>query len=466
MRSLPVRRMALKNKLIAELLQSLDLGAAVAEFDGLLEVARVETSAFSDLMSDRVDLVPGTKGSGKSALFRMIVEFLPGYLIGQRKVVVAHGVQAPGDPVFQAFSRQFTELTEEDFIDFWCIYLVSLAYEQFIKNDSFAPMLASAKSEITQFRGACSKASIPEIKAAKTLRDVLAWSLHVLATWKPALKYNLPNDAGELELDLLGNPKQRSTPDRPPNELPKYVSEIREALEEVLKKSDLSLWLMVDRLDEVFPRRSEIERRALRGLLRAMRLFTSNRLRVKIFLRDDMLDNLVKGGEGFTALTHVTARKADTLRWDNDQILAMLAKRFFSNKGICASLDGIEGNYEQRVVRWLIANQRLLALDPHVVYRIRCAFLHNGTGILGEEAHPQGRLTLLAPPVSGLHTAQVNRDGTRYGDVRLEVDDIVSCLYQAAGRWAQDRQGLLRESEANGKLLAISPNPVGTDMGA
>jgi hypothetical protein len=131
---------------------------------------------------------------------------------------------------------------------------------------------------------------------------------------------------------------------------------------------------------------------------------------------------------------------------------------------ICASLDGIEGNYEQRVVRWLKGNQRLLALDPHVVYRIRCAFLHNGTGILGEEAHPRGRLTLLAPPSGGLHTAQVHPDGTQYGDVRLEVDDIVSCLWQAAGRWAQERQRLLRESEANGKLLAISPNPAGVDV--
>ena len=48
----------------ARLLTSLDLGSGVAETDDLLEAARIETSVFDDLLRDRVDLVPGTKGSG------------------------------------------------------------------------------------------------------------------------------------------------------------------------------------------------------------------------------------------------------------------------------------------------------------------------------------------------------------------------------------------------------------------
>lgn len=92
--------MAHLNKDLLGLLQSLDLGYSIAEEDTLLEAARIETSAFNDLVNDRVDLIPGTKGSGKSALFRIFVDFMPLYLLSQRKVVVAHGVQAPGDPVF------------------------------------------------------------------------------------------------------------------------------------------------------------------------------------------------------------------------------------------------------------------------------------------------------------------------------------------------------------------------------
>src|ERR1035438_4117529 len=105
---------------LATMLSDLDLGSSVAATDNLLEAAQVETSVFSDLLADRVDLVPGTKGSGKSALYRIFVDFLPEYLIEQRKVVIAHGVQSHGDSVFHAFSDQFERLSEADFVDFWC----------------------------------------------------------------------------------------------------------------------------------------------------------------------------------------------------------------------------------------------------------------------------------------------------------------------------------------------------------
>jgi len=330
-----------KNSEVEPLLMGLDLGASVAESDNLLEVARIENSAFADLINDRVDLVPGTKGSGKSALFRIFVDFLPDYLLKQKKVVVAHGVQAPGDPVFHAFSDQFEKLSESEFVSFWCIYLVSLAHEQFVKGPRFAQLLRGASKEIDIFRHACERAKIPEIKGTKNLRSILEWSLHVLKTWRPKLTYRLPQDGGEVELDLFGTPAPEQLTQKGSNEdenLPKYLSDIKDALEAVLEKSQLSLWLMVDRLDEIFPRRSEVERKALRGLLRSMRYFASEQIRVKIFLRDDMFDQLVRGPEGFTALTHITARQADTLRWTPEQIMAMLVKRLCANEELAKYL--------------------------------------------------------------------------------------------------------------------------------
>lgn len=184
--------MIFKHQIAADLLQVLDLGSSIAEQDNLLETARVETSAFSDLLQDRVDLIPGTKGSGKSALFRIFVDFLPKRLLAQRKVVIAHGVQKHGDNVFQAFKEQFEELSEDDFVSFWCIYLTSLAHEQFIKGSLYQPFLKDARAEVAEFRNACARGKIPEIKAPKTLRDILAWTLHVLRSWAPRLTYKLP----------------------------------------------------------------------------------------------------------------------------------------------------------------------------------------------------------------------------------------------------------------------------------
>lgn len=199
-----------KNKVVSSNLQVLDLGSSVAESDTLLETTRIETSAFADLFNDRIDLVPGTKGSGKSALFRIFVDFLPNILLSQRKVVIAHGIQAPGDPVFHAFTERFKTLSEDEFVSFWCIYLVSLANEQFLKGARYQQYLKDATNEIDQFRRACARAKIPEIAAHKSLRDILEWTLHVLASWRPKVKYSPPGDIGDWELDLFGTKVPRN----------------------------------------------------------------------------------------------------------------------------------------------------------------------------------------------------------------------------------------------------------------
>ena len=292
--------MSHQNKDLSTLLRGVDLGYSIAEEDTLLEAARIETSAFTDLLNDRVDLIPGTKGSGKSALFRIFVDFLPNYLLEQRKVVVAHGIQALGDPVFHAFTDRFSKLSEEEFISFWCIYLVSLAHEHFIKGSRYHKLLSGADAEIQSFLVACTNAKIPEIQAKKSLRDILEWSLHVLTSWRPKLSYQPPGDVGELGFDLFGNLRSENADGEtlPNHSLPKYVNDIKQTLEAVLATSHLSLWLMIDRLDEIVPRRSDVERTALRGLLRAMRYFASANIRVKVFLRDDMLEQVVGTSDG------------------------------------------------------------------------------------------------------------------------------------------------------------------------
>lgn len=71
---------------LSKLLEHIDFGSSIAEKDELLETARVETSVFTDLLNDKVDLIPGTKGSGKSALYRIFVDFLAEHLLISRKL--------------------------------------------------------------------------------------------------------------------------------------------------------------------------------------------------------------------------------------------------------------------------------------------------------------------------------------------------------------------------------------------
>lgn len=222
-----------KKSTVLKLIRTLDLGSSIAESDDLLETSRVETSVFADLLNDKVDLVPGTKGSGKSALFRIFVDFLPQLLLDRNKVVVAHGVEKQGDSVFHAFKDDFDKLSEDEFVSFWCIYLVSLAHEQFIKGTLYKQYLNTASVEVENFKRACSRAKIPEIRAKKSLSEILAWTFTVLKGIRPKLTYKPPGEAGEFGVDLFGNLKenQSSPTEEADNVLPKYISDIKNSLE-------------------------------------------------------------------------------------------------------------------------------------------------------------------------------------------------------------------------------------------
>ncbi len=351
------------NSSLNQILENLDLGSGIAEEDNLLEATRLDTPVLADLLNDRVDLVPGNKGSGKSALYRIMVEFLPAMLLTNKKVVIAHGVSRHGDPIFSAFKEEFEQLSESDFVDFWCIYLISLAHEQFIKSEIYLDKLKVCEKEINEFRKACERAKIPEIKSQKSLIEILQWTLNSVRIVKGKLKYNLRT--GDTALTLFGD--SVSEKQVKSEQSITYAIGIKECLEKILRKCDLSMWLMVDRLDEIFPRRSELEGKALRGLLKTIRIFSSDEIRVKVFLRDDMLDNLVSGKEGFTALTHLTARKSDTLRWNEDQLLRLIVQR------LC--------NSEELVKNYNIDKERISSSKSYrekVFYELFPAKVHKG----------------------------------------------------------------------------------------
>jgi hypothetical protein len=109
---------------------------------------------------------------------------------------------------------------------------------------------------------------------------------------------------------------------------------------------------MIDRLDELFERRSKTEQKGLRGLLQTLRIFSNGRIRVKILLRDDILEHIVDK-QGFTALSHVTSRRSDTLRWSEEQILAMVTRRIFANETFLDTF-----NVDERILASSVEYQR------------------------------------------------------------------------------------------------------------
>jgi hypothetical protein len=119
-----------------------------------------------------------------------------------------------------------------------------------------------------------------------------------------------------------------------------FISEVQKRLAAFLKAAGIRIWLMLDRLDEVFPRRTNMEKVALRALLQTTKSFASPRVRLKVFLRDDILEYITER-DGFTGLTHVTARATQTLTWTKADLVHLIVSRVFASDAVakCFTVD-------------------------------------------------------------------------------------------------------------------------------
>jgi hypothetical protein len=107
-----------------EILSLLDFGSSVAEFDTELERYFVETEAFRRVIDDKIDIVSGDKGTGKTAIYRVLKKNYRIY--GQlSSVEIVDSFNLQGSPVFQRLVSG-VELSEGQYRTVWKAYIFSL----------------------------------------------------------------------------------------------------------------------------------------------------------------------------------------------------------------------------------------------------------------------------------------------------------------------------------------------------
>lgn len=335
------------------LLRDLDVGSPIAEDDNLVYECRVETSTFHGLLKDEIDIVRGTKGSGKTALFRLLTQYLASTLLQDERLAIVRGVEAVGDPIFLKYEEQFSQLSETAFENFWRVYFISLITSQVFNDPRIAILLKAASSEVTDFKRLVRKHGFPMQESKYSLQGLVAWVLTNIP--RPKRLEGGMSDTGTPQVALeFAEPRAGSLVSAG---APVFLAPIHDALLRVLNGANLRIWIMLDRLDEVFPRRSEMERTALRALLRCTQAFKDRRIRLKIFLRDDIFDS-VTDADGFVALTHIQSRCSDVLKWNREQILRLITNRIFSQQSL--------------LTRHFRVDRGQLEGDP--AYRLRCFY--------------------------------------------------------------------------------------------
>ena len=114
---LPGETLGAPVKRIRNLIGNLDLGKSVAEFDEALETYFIETNAFRELISDKIDIIAGDKGTGKTAIYRILHKKYP-TLPSLHATEVLAAFNPIGNPVFQKLGEHAVQ-EEGEYIRMW-----------------------------------------------------------------------------------------------------------------------------------------------------------------------------------------------------------------------------------------------------------------------------------------------------------------------------------------------------------
>ena len=113
---------------VVDVLKASTFGSRTAEEEqDKLELYFVETEQWRRVLSGEIDIVYGPKGSGKSAIYSLILKNAT-HLFDNNVIAVA-GERPKGAPAFSTIENDMPE-NETEFVNLWKIYILSLVGQQ------------------------------------------------------------------------------------------------------------------------------------------------------------------------------------------------------------------------------------------------------------------------------------------------------------------------------------------------
>lgn len=278
----------------------------------------VETDSWRRVKSGAVDVIYGPKGSGKSALYSLLVDHTAN--LSSDGVILISAENPRGAPAFRGLVSD-PPLSEREFENLWRAYFLSLCSEAL-------KQLAPEDTRVLRLDEVLASAGL--VKGESNLSNLLRRTLNYVKQWR------VTGAEGTIHVD-------------PATQMPSAVSgklifpehtsakpagsldpeESFELIQSVLDSLGKSLWIALDRLDVAFSDNEDLEESALRALFRVY-LELPQRVKLKIFLRTDIWQRITTAG--FREASHIT--KHLTIDWDHNSLLNMVIRRAIHNPSI------------------------------------------------------------------------------------------------------------------------------------
>jgi hypothetical protein len=310
-----------------ETLKQVKLGERVAENESSnLQDYFYETEQWRKIYDGEVDVVYGQKGTGKSALFSLLLQKESSLF--DKGILISSAENVRGDTVFSSL-KDDPPPTEQAFKTLWKLYILVLIARQLkeygIKNEH-AGELINTLEELS---------ILPKQKGLAALfSHARRFIDSFLSREASSVEYSIGLDQGGCPIKIsrkvdLANGKKEI----PLSEIP--INELLEVANKALIANNLKIWLLFDRLDVAFSQNRDLEYNALRALFKTyLDLLSNENIALKIFVRDDLWKKISSGG--FREASHIV--RTTTISWDFDGLLNLITRRFLNNQSILKHL--------------------------------------------------------------------------------------------------------------------------------
>jgi hypothetical protein len=321
--------------LVKDILQKLDLGNSVAEFDAALESYFVETQTFREVINDRGDIVAGDKGTGKTAMFR-ILQARASRLPQLDGIQIVPAFNPTGSSIFQRLTES-QPLDEPAYVALWKVYVLALVGNWILGREH------KRTESVARLDDLLTGSDLKSIDHTPTsiFGKIVEWIAKSLRTTKSAQIAFSFSESGAPVVTPKIDFSDAKAPDNPTVRVEDAFGVLNSALSDL----GLKVWVALDRLDEAFQGAPAAEVPALRALFRTyLDLMPFERARLKLFVRRDLFRKVTHGG--FVNLTHVNARKIE-IRWDEEDLKDLLFKRVRENREFLEDMDLLQAPNEE-----------------------------------------------------------------------------------------------------------------------
>lgn len=290
------------------LLKELNFGAVDSESEVNLDKIFVQTQNFTEFLNPSIALLLGSKGAGKSALYRLFTTFE-----ASARKMAEHSL----DDTYIVAGTGFKDLPEMDDMQLlnsidakeispeaaWKIYIAYKIIHGLYKQHTIV----------------CGKKCRRVLQKSNAMRD-----------------YRISAIINRLFERFVGEPPQINQIDFKDVSISigknskVSVYDLLGEIDTYLGNNGKTVWILLDKIDELFPSKTETRKECIEGLFLAYIDFVSRykNIKLKIFLRTDIWNTL-----SFVNKSHLTD-KTTTIRWDGEALKALLIKRALYNPNI------------------------------------------------------------------------------------------------------------------------------------